>query len=165
LAEELKQFIFAEMDKSRLFLPFLAKNALQNPPPLSFFRQFMVEKSGEHKHEFDLKARAMMPLTDAARVLAYEFKLENYGSTYERFEEVAKLDENLQGLCEAAAMAYEILLKLRANFAFKNQNSGRFINPDDFNKLERQTVRNIFKTIEKIQSVFSVRYQLSNIRG
>jgi CBS domain-containing protein len=164
LAHTLKHFIFRAMEKSNLFLPFLAKNALQNPPPLSFFRQFMVEKSGEHKHEFDLKARAMMPLADAARVLALEFKLENYGSTYERFEEIAYLDENLKDICEAAAMAYEILLKLRTNFGFKNQNSGRFINPDEFNKLERQTVRNIFKTIEKIQQVFSVRYQLSNFR-
>jgi CBS domain-containing protein len=165
LAEDLKSFIFVEIEKSQLFLPFLAKNALQNPPPLSFFRQFIVEKSGEHKNEFDFKARAMMPLADAARVLAYEFKLTNSHSTFERFNEVAQLDENLQGICEAAAMAYEILLKQRAIFGFKNQNSGRFINPDDLNKLERQTIRNIFKTIEKIQQTLNVRYRLDFIRS
>ncbi|MCU0447625.1 MAG: DUF294 nucleotidyltransferase-like domain-containing protein [Microscillaceae bacterium] len=165
LADDLKTFLFAEIEQSQLFLPFLAKNAMQNPPPLSFFRQFVVEKSGEHKNEFDLKARAMMPLADAARVLAYEFRLPAYYSTFERFSQVAQLDENLQGICEAAAMAYEILLKLRATYGFKNQNSGRFINPDELNKLERQTIRNIFKTIEKLQQTLQVRFRLDFIRG
>ncbi len=165
LAHELKEFIFQEIDKHELFLSMLAKNALQNPPPLSFFRSFIVEKSGSHKNEFDIKARAMMPLADAARVLAYSFKVKSYGSTFERFEEVARLDKNLTSLCEAAAMAYEILLRQRAVNGLKNNNSGRYINPDDFNKLERQTIRSTFKTIEKIQQILEVRYRLNFIRG
>ncbi|GAB4399674.1 MAG: DUF294 nucleotidyltransferase-like domain-containing protein [Microscillaceae bacterium] len=164
LADDLKQYIFAEIEKNEVFLSFLAKNALQNPPPLSFFRSFIVEKGGTHKDEFDIKARAMMPLTDAARVLAYEFKLKSYGSTFARFEEVARLDKNLASICESAAMAYEILIRQRAIHGLKNKNSGRYINPDHFNKLERQTIRSTFKTIEKLQQILEVRYRLNLLR-
>lgn len=165
LADDLREFIFEKMNRNELFLAYLAKSALQNPPPLSFFRNFIVEKSGDHKNEFDIKARAMMPLADAARVLAYEFKLKSYGSTFQRFEEVGKKDENLHAICEAAAMAYEILLEQRALNGFKHQNSGRYINPNNFNKLERQTIRSIFKTIEKVQQLLETRYRLGFIRG
>ncbi|MEO1652551.1 MAG: DUF294 nucleotidyltransferase-like domain-containing protein [Bacteroidota bacterium] len=164
LAEELKEFIFEQIEKDDLFLARLAKNALQNPPPLSFFRGFIVEKSGDHKNEFDIKARAMMPLTDAARVLAYEFRLKNYHSTFERFLEVGKRDKNLGDICEAAAIAYEILIRQRALSGLNNQNSGRYINPDELNKLDRQTLRNTFKTIEKLQQILEIRYRLNYIR-
>lgn len=165
LADNMKEFIFKEIDKNELFLPYLAKSALQNPPPLSFFRSFIVEKGGNHKDEFDIKARAMMPLTDAARVLAYDLKIRPYLSTFGRFEEIARVEPNLAQICEAAAMAYEILLKQRAIYGLKNGNSGRYINPDHFNKLERQTIRSTFKTIEKVQQTLEVRYRLGYIRG
>ncbi|WP_317618665.1 DUF294 nucleotidyltransferase-like domain-containing protein [Chlorobaculum sp. MV4-Y] len=64
LALEMKREINTEIARGRGFLQFFAKNALQNPPPLGFFRNFLVEKSREHAHEFDIKARAMMPLSD-----------------------------------------------------------------------------------------------------
>ncbi|MDX2302504.1 MAG: DUF294 nucleotidyltransferase-like domain-containing protein [Microscillaceae bacterium] len=160
LAHELKEFIFEEIDKNELFIIHLAKNAMQNPPPLSFFRSFIVEKSGDHKNEFDIKARAMMPLIDAARVLAYQLKLKNYGSTLERFEEIAKRDKSLAPICESAATAFEILLRQRAIHGLKNHSSGRYINPEALNKLERQTIRNTFKTIERIQQTLELRFRL-----
>lgn len=161
LADNLRQFIYSEIDKKPSFINFLAKNALQNPPPLSFFRKFVVEKSGEHADRFDIKARAMMPFTDMARVLSLEHKLPIYGSTFERFEEVAQKEENLTSLLNSAKMAYEILMRFRGKQGLKNQDSGRYVYPDDFNKLERQTLRSIFKTIEKIQQVLEVRYRLA----
>ena len=164
LGIELKDFIFKEIDKTNLFLPYLAKKALTNPPPLSFFRSFIVEKSGDYKNQFDIKARAMVPLIDAARVLAYEHKIAAFGSTFERFEQVAAIDENLASICEAAAMGYEILMRHRAIQGLKTGSSGRYIDPNKFNKLERQTIRNIFKTIEKIQEVLETRFRTGYLR-
>ncbi|EAY31960.1 DUF294 nucleotidyltransferase-like domain-containing protein [Microscilla marina] len=164
LAKNLRSFIFNEIKKTNLFLPYLAKKALTNPPPLSFFRSFIVEKSGQHKNEFDIKARAMVPLIDAARVLAYEYQLPGFNSTFERFAQVASINQGLAPLCEAAAMGYEILMRHRAIQGLKNGNSGRYLNPNKFNKLERQTIRNIFKTIEKIQEVLDTRYRTGLLR-
>jgi len=161
LAENLKRFVVEQIAANPIFLNFLAKNALQNPPPLSFFRKFVVEKSGQHKDHFDLKARAMMPLADAARLLAYQAGLLTFDSTSERFEKIAQKDPNLQDLADACAMAYEILLKIRAKNGFTHHDSGRYIDAEKLNKLERQSLRNIFTSISKIQQVLEVRFQLA----
>jgi len=165
LADDLKSFILEKVVAGRGFIQFLAKNALQNPPPLSFFRNFIVESSGKHANEFDIKSRSMMPLCDAARVLCYDLQIQESLSTYERFEKIAEKEPALKELAMESAMAYEILMRMRAANGLKNENSGRYINPDNLNKLERQTLRNIFKTIERLQSTLNLRYQLDYIRG
>ncbi|WP_372638459.1 DUF294 nucleotidyltransferase-like domain-containing protein, partial [Fodinibius sp.] len=69
LAEELSYHVHDLIDRHELFLNFFAANALLNSPPLGFFRNLLVEKSGNQKDKFDIKLRAMMPLVDAARLL------------------------------------------------------------------------------------------------
>jgi len=164
LAGELKQEIFSLVSKNRGFLEFFAKNALQNPPPLSFFRNFLVEKSRDHANEFDIKARAMMPLSDAARVLAYELKIPEYFSTSERFKRLGSLMPGMKDLAEEAAAGYEFLMRLRAVNGLANNSSGRYIKPESLNKIQRQTLRNVFSTIEKIQKTLNLRFQLDYIR-
>ncbi|MEM9981388.1 MAG: DUF294 nucleotidyltransferase-like domain-containing protein [Bacteroidota bacterium] len=161
LALQLRDFIQEEIAKQKTFLGHLAKNALKNPPPLSFFKGFIVEKSGEHKNDFDIKARAMMPLTDAARVLTYQLNIRDTYSTFGRFEAIDKQDKNLSRVCKSAAMDYEILLRLRATQGLANNDSGRFIKPESLNKLERQILKNTFKTIDLIQKLFETRFQLA----
>ena len=164
LAAELKQEIFSLISKNRGFLGFFAKNALQNPPPLGFFRNFLVEKSRDHANEFDIKARAMMPLSDAARVLAYELRIPEYFSTVERFERLEALVPGMKGLGEEAATGYEFLMRLRAINGLADSSSGRYIKPETLNKIERQTLRNVFSTIDKVQKMLNLRFQLDYIR-
>jgi CBS domain-containing protein len=160
LVDEVKSYVFESISKSSNFLKFLAKQALKNPAPMSFFGSFIVEQSGVQKNKFDIKSRALRPLADAARVWALEFKLNNYGSTFDRFKEVATFEPQLAEVCEAGAVAYEILLKLRATYGLEHDSSGRYILPDDLNKQERQTLRNIFKVIDKVQKALEDRYGL-----
>lgn len=164
LAGELKKGIFAEMEKGRGFLEFFAKNALQNPPPLGFFRNFLVEKSRDHANEFDIKSRAMMPLADAARVLAYELRIPDFLSTVERFQKIAVLDPPLKDLALEAASAYDFLIRLRAENGLEQVSSGRYIKPESLNKLDRQMLRNVFSTIGHIQQTLNMRFQLDYIR-
>ena len=72
--------------------------------------------------------------------------------------------KGLAPICDAAAAAFEILLRQRAVHGLKNKNSGRYINPDALNKLERQAIRNTFKTIEKIQQTLRVKIQVGIFR-
>ena len=58
LATELSDHIYQEIGKKQVFLNFLALNAMKNPPPLGFFKDFVVEKSGENRDQFDIKLRA-----------------------------------------------------------------------------------------------------------
>jgi CBS domain-containing protein len=164
LAAELKGHIFERIKADRLFLSFFAKNAIQNPPPLSFFRNMVVERSGEHRDAFDIKARAMMPLADAARVLVYDLGIDIYGSTAERWERIAETHENLARLAGEAAMAYEILMRIRALEGLTRGTSGRYVHIKELNKLERQTVRNTFSVVKDVQLMLTSRYRTDFVR-
>lgn len=159
LGVAMSKHLYEQLDKTQIFLPLLAKNALKNPAPLSFFRNFVVESSGEHKDEFDLKLRAMLPLVDAARVLVLQHKLTGINNTTARFKKLATMEPNNRELMEEAAEGYAILMDIRARFGLRDHDSGRFITPDDLNKLERQTLRNIFTTITDLQRILKVRFQ------
>lgn len=162
LADALYEHIFAEISDTRQgFITFFAKNALQNPPPLSFFKNFIVEKSGEHKDRFDIKKRGMMPLADAARVLMYAEQCVGIQNTFKRFDKLAELIPDRAELFEEASMAYEILVRYRALNGFQNQDSGRFIVPESLNKIERKTLKTTFAVVEKLQTYLKQRFTLS----
>ncbi len=164
LARELTRFLYEEIARTEVFLAHLAKDALSTPPPLSFFRNFVVERNGENKDEFDLKVRAMVPLADAARVLTLDHELVGENSTIRRFQRLAGLESGHRELYEEAAFAYEILLKIRARFGLKHHDSGRYIDPEALNKLERQTLRNIFAAVKELQDVLRVRFPAGPVR-
>ncbi len=161
LAEQLSEHIFKEIERQSLFLSFLARGALQNPPPLTFFRNFMVERSGEHKDDFDIKARAMMPLADAARCLILEAKMPSINNTFHRFQKLAELEEKNRELYLQAADAYETLVRYRAMQGLRNKNSGRYFRPSELSKMERMNLRNTFEPIRELQLLLKVRFRLS----
>ena len=160
LTEELETFLHQEMDDHPGFLNFLAQNALGNPPPLSFFRGFMVERSGQHKDAFDIKLRGMMPLCDAARVLSLQHKLTQINNTPARFRQLAELEPPNASVYQEAAMAYELMIRHRSLNGLRNGNSGRYLNPQQLNKIERQTLKSSFRNIEEIQSLLKTRFSL-----
>lgn len=164
LARELTRYIHEEIARTELFLARLAGNALSTPPPLSFFRSFVVERNGEHEDEFDLKLRAMIPLADAARVLTLDHELVGENSTIRRFQRLAALETGHRDLFEEAAVAYEILMKIRARFGLKHRDSGRYIDPEALNKIDRQTLRNIFADVKELQDVLRVRFPAGHVR-
>lgn len=161
LSRQLTAYIYDNIQQERIFLPFLAKHALQNPPPLSFFRNFIVERGGEHKDQFDIKLRAMTPLVDAARVLTLDNRIAGENNTFKRFARLAELEPQNADLYREAAMAYEIMMRFRALNGLRNKNSGRYLNPNQLNKLERQTLRSTFKPISDMQELLQVRFQLN----
>jgi CBS domain-containing protein len=156
LSKQLTDSIYKSISNQDIFLGHLAKNALQNPAPLSFFRNFVVERSGEHKDEFDIKARAMMPLTDAARLLILEARQYGINNTFQRFDHMAKLEPQNAELYEQAADAYEILMRFRALQGLQNKDSGRFFRPDELNKMQRMMLRNCFKPIKDLQDCYRI---------
>ena len=160
LAEELTIHVYEEISKGKIFLNFFAKNALLNPPPLGFFRNFIIEKSGEHAEKFDIKLRAMMPLADAARVLILNHQVVGINNTFKRYEKLAELEPNQAALFKDAGKAYEIFMRFRALEGLSSSSSGRFIQPDSLGKLQRQLLKNAFFPIDEIQKILRVRFQL-----
>jgi CBS domain-containing protein len=165
LADEMTHHIYQEIAGKTIFLNFLAKNALLNPPPLGFFRNFIMEKSGEHRDKFDIKLRAMMPLADIARLLVLSHRIVGINNTFKRFEKLSELETNYKELFLEAGKAYEILMRMRAIEGLHSSNSGRYINPESLGKLQRQMLKNTFAPIDELQKILKVRFQLDYFGG
>lgn len=164
LTDLLTQHIFDVVEHNPGFLSHMAKSTVENPPPLSFFRNFVVEASGEHKDNFDIKKRAMIPLADAARVLILDAKVGKINNTFQRFEKLAELEEQNRELFESAAEAYEILIRYRTLQGLKNKSSGRFFKPAELTKMERLNLKNTFRPIDELISLLTLRYQIGYLR-
>lgn len=163
LVDEMSESIFQSIEKYEIFMNFLALNAIKNPPPLSFFRQFLVEHGGEHKDQFDIKARALMPLVDAARLLILSNNVKDINNTIFRFEKLAEIEPQNKDLYKSCSSAFKILLRFRTEQGLKNENSGRFIDLNLLNKADKLKLKGCFKPIRDIQELISVRFKLSQI--
>lgn len=161
LTDALTQHIFEAIEEQSVFLSLLAKDAMKSAAPLTFFRNFLLEKSGEHKGTFDIKGRAMMPLADAARALILDKKALEVNNTFQRFDYLAGIDPKNAPLFEQAADAYEILVRYRALQGLRHEDSGRYINPSELTKMERLNLRNSFRPIRQIQDLMRIRFRLN----
>lgn len=160
LAEKMDNFLSSRINKDKIFLNFFAQNATQNPAPLSFFRGFVLERNGEHKNDFDVKLRAMMPLVDAARVLSLEKNQLAETNTVKRYKRLASEEPQNAALYDEAAKAYEILMRFRALNGLANGNSGRYIDVTKLSKLQRQIFKTTFRPVEQLQKLLRTRFQL-----
>ncbi len=161
LVDELNQHLTTLFNKHEIFFNFLAQNALQNPPPIGFFRGFIVEKDGQHKDQFDIKGRAMMPIADIARLLVLHKNIPNVKGTIDRLKAIVQQEPNLEQSIHECIDAYKLYMKVRALSGMKHDDSGRYIHPSELNKLQRQLLKKSFEPIKELQEAIHVRFQLS----
>lgn len=163
LVHQLSQQIFESIQAHDIFLNYLGRNALQNPPPLSFFRQFLVEDNGEHKDQFDIKARAMMPLVDAARLLILSHHIKSVNNTIERYEKLAELEPQNEDIYLFCIDAYKDLLRFRTEQGLEHGTSGRFIDLESLSKGNRLKLKRSFKAVKSIQELIKTRFKLAHL--
>ncbi len=163
LVDTLTNTIYESLDETNIFFKFLGKDALKSPPPLGFFKQFLVEQNGDRKDLFNIKSRALMPLIDAARLLTLNKQVKDVNSTYERFEKLSQLEPNNKELFDSCAYAFKALLKFRTKQGILNDNSGKFIELTTLTKEEKLKLKRCFKPISDIQESLKLRFDLKNV--
>ena len=161
LVDAITKTVYEETHDNQLFYAYLGADALKNPPPLGFFRQFLVESDGEHKDTFDLKGRALMPLIDAARIISLSKGIKNTSNTISRYAKLAELEPQNAPVYEACADAFAELLKFRTEEGLKNESDGRYLNLSELSKLDKVKLKNDFQPINDIQEVIKNRFQLT----
>jgi CBS domain-containing protein len=164
LEQQLRQTVFKLLRNDDKFFAYLASDALKNPPPLSFFKQFIVEDDGAHKDEFDIKARAIMPLVDASRVLTLSKEIVGVNQTVERFNKLAELEPQNAELYKSCIRSFYELLKYRSQSGFAQNNSGRFVNLKTLSKHDKNKLKYLFKPIKTIQTNLKTRFNLTYFR-
>ncbi|MGK0413917.1 MAG: CBS domain-containing protein [Polaribacter sp.] len=161
LVSILAESIFESIASHDIFLNFLGLNALKNPPPLSFFRQFLVERDGDHKDQFDVKARAMMPLVDAARLLILSKNVKAHNNTIVRYKKLMELEPQNKDIYAACSEAFKNLLYFRTQQGLLHKDSGRFIDLQTLSKANRLALKNCFKAVKEVQDLIQTRFKLS----
>ncbi|MFK8056090.1 MAG: DUF294 nucleotidyltransferase-like domain-containing protein [Saprospiraceae bacterium] len=160
LGQALASFCRERVKDASLMLAFMANAATDNPPPLSFFRSFVVERGGGHKDEFDIKQRAMLPLADAARVLTYSLGISDPSNTVARFDRLREAEPQNADIYLEAAQAYDTLMLFRARQGLSDGSDGRYFKISELSKLERLQLRNTFRPAQELLGVLRMRFQL-----
>lgn len=163
LVNAMSDSIYESINSFEIFLNFLGRNALRNPPPIGFFRQFLVENDGAHKDQFDIKSRAIMPLVDAARLLILSHNIKDKNNTISRFKKLIKLEPKNEDLYLSCIDSFKILLQFRTNQGLKSNDTGRYVDLNNLNKFEKLKLKGCFKPIAAIQELLNIRYNLAQM--
>ncbi|WP_027137556.1 DUF294 nucleotidyltransferase-like domain-containing protein [Gaetbulibacter saemankumensis] len=162
LTDALTDSIYNTLDEGLIFFKFLGRDALKNPSPLGFFKQFLVEKNGEQKDLFNIKSRALMPFIDAARLLILRYKVKGINNTAERFEKLAEIEPSNKELYESCSYAFKALSKFKTKQGIAHNNSGKYIELQTLTKEEQLKLRRCFKPLNDIQEALKIKFDLKN---
>lgn len=156
LALDLRNSLKAMLEGEGIFLGHMANMILKNTPPVGFFKSFVVERSGEHKDEFNLKIKGIAPLTDAVRLFALE-KGVTETSTLGRIQALKDKHSIIKEYSSELEHAFDFIMLLRVQHQYEQIKEGRqpdnFINPERLSNLEKKTIREAFHLISNLQGL------------
>jgi len=162
LLDWLKDFTLSMAKDNKIFLGYLANMAIKNMPPIGFLKTFVVEKSGEHKDQLNLKIKGLAPLVDIVRLFSLEKGLKET-STMERIQSLRDKHTIVKEYADELLHAFEFILLLRIQNQFECMKEGRdidnFINPNDLSNLEKRIAKETFQLISRIQDLIIERYK------
>ena len=161
IEDALTNVIFKNAKNNSLFFDFLGNDALRKNSPLSFFKNFNVEDDGPHKDKFDIKTRALLPLTDGARLFALYFEIRGINNTFQRFKQFAINDPKHSEIYLKCAEAFLILSKFRTLEGLKNDNSGQFINLEELTKTDRERLKYALLPMKELEDLIKSKFQLT----
>ncbi len=163
LFQDLRLHMLDKTRGNRLFLAFMAGNALTHKPPLGFFRNFVLIHDGEHDHTFDLKHSAIVPIVDLARVYALAAGIEP-ANTMDRLEFVSSggevTQEGARDLHDALEFIGSLRIKHQARLIREEKPADNYMSPDDLSHFERNHLKDAFSVVRTMQSVLDQRYKM-----
>lgn len=163
LVEELREHIKKKLKTSKIFLPFLASEAVKFKPPLSFFKTFVVEKTGEHKGKIDIKKYGIFPIVQGVRVMALDNEITET-NTFERIRSLKSKGVFTKEFAKDLEDCYRFLMSLRLKSQATQIREGKtpdnYIDPHILSKTEKGILKDSFEKIEEFQKLLFDKYNL-----
>ncbi|HLK76738.1 MAG TPA: putative nucleotidyltransferase substrate binding domain-containing protein [Streptosporangiaceae bacterium] len=133
----------------------LARFALSFRPPTGFWREFVVEHSGERRGQLDLKHGGLIPIVDLARWAGMGAGVTS-GSTMDRLR-AAEAAGTLEGpeartLMEAFGFIFSLRLDHQVEQLRRGEPPDDFIDPKTLNPLARSYLREAFRAVASVQA-------------
>ena len=143
--------------RSNEFLGALLRFTVAKKPPIGFVRGFVVEHSGEHRGNLDLKAGGLTPICALARWLAIA-QGDVRGSTIERLKRAASAgilkEEEADILINAFKDIYELVFEAEIAAIRGGREGSSWISPQNLDSLTRRHLRESFRAVSVIQTRF-----------
>lgn len=161
IMDELHQFLDEKLQQplDKLFF-YMAQNALQYEPPLTFFNNIRTFKK-DSREVFDIK-RAMSPIVDLVRVYALKNRIFEV-NTGERMKALRAKGIFSDTEYHELSQSYYFLMSLRLKKQTEqimqdHTNPDNYIDIAQLSKLEQVTLKEIFKIIANFQSKIKVSF-------
>lgn len=162
LGSALREHITSRAPIARRFLTLLALAVQEDRPPLGFFRHLVVEHTGEHRGELNIKRGGLLPIVNLARLYALRDAVP-VTNTFERLRALSERGSLTDETATELANAYEFMLQLRLRAQLEQHargvEPGNFIAPRRLTHSERVLLKEYFHTIalaqDEVQREFS----------
>ena len=161
ILDELREFLDEELQKPLdRFLHYMATNALQYQPPLTFFNNIRTFAVGDQQ-VVNLK-RVMSPIVDLVRVFALKNRV-FATNTGQRLAALRQLDVFSEKEYQELVQAYYYLMGMRLKKQATQMMHAKlppdnYLDPKTLTKVERVTLKEIFKVIEDFQLKIKVNF-------
>jgi CBS domain-containing protein len=153
--------IAENLDQRTRFLREMAETAILHETPLGFFKRLVVEKSGDHKNQLNLKLNGLTPLIDAIRTLALDQKIFET-NTLDRISALVEKDILPASEADDLRDAFNVIMLVRVRRHVSILQAGgepdNYVNPDELSIIQRTMLKEAFKTIDKLQRLLELRY-------
>lgn len=155
LVNDLRSYLFDNLGEWKGFFRNLTENALYFKPPIGFFRNFVVESKGRHRHVFDIKS-AMMPIVDFARIYSLKHNI-SATNTQERLLQLYRGKFINRHQYNELDQSYSFLMQLRfvrqITAIIKEETvADNYVNPKKLSRIEQTMLKEIFKRTERFQA-------------
>ncbi len=163
LAEELRAKLFDLFQKTPLLQRRMAEMAVQTPPPLNFWGNFVVARKGSAEGQFDIKSRGLNPLRDGVLLLALKYRFLSVYSTDGRLRELQRAAPRQADMAVMVQQSYDFMFRLRVLNGLERGDSGRYIEPGKLDKVQRTLLTNAFDVQRILQRALRTEFSIERV--
>ena len=154
LSEKLKTQVHALTRENGQFLRYLVQDCASVEPPLSFYGNSVVEKDGRYGETLDLDGGGLAFFVDSARAMSLKYGICKT-NTLERLQSLIEKQHIPNDLGSELVEAYELLSHIKLVHQLHLMEDGEkpdnCVRPDDLSDLEKQTLKEVFGVIRRLQ--------------
>jgi len=149
------------LKEAGMFKSVFACISTTHKPPLGFFRNFVLERSGEHKNQLDLKLFGSGPIVNAARLFALDAGIEPT-NTSDRLSALSAPERDPM-IFRDLQEAFEFLTLLRIECQLRQVRDGKelgnYITPDSLTHLQRSVLKEAFRATTRAQALIEEQFR------
>ncbi|MCF8480462.1 MAG: DUF294 nucleotidyltransferase-like domain-containing protein [Rhodospirillum sp.] len=162
LFDELQDLVLEKCLKNRIFLAYMAGNALTHQPPVGFFRNLVLIRGGDHNRTLDMKHTGVVPIIDLARVYALSVGVKAV-NTHERLmlamDRKAISQDGAMDLRDALEFISLTRLRHQARKIRLGEKADNYLEPEALSSFERSHLKDAFGVVKTMQASMGNTYQ------